>query len=174
MYAKFHHGDRRGARGRHGIYGADGGIRTLTTQLLKLQPLPVGLRRHEGAITARQSEQEDLNLHPSDPNGVLCQVELCSEIGTKERVPSQKSRSEQRDSNPHYSGPNGVLYQVELCSDVVGHEARRGTAHRNRTCLNLLVTQVRSLDRERRNSWITRESNTVRAPYQRAQGTIPS
>lgn len=46
-------------------------------------------------------------------------------------------------------------------------------ARRDRTCLGLLVEQVSSLDGQRRSSWITRESNTVRAPYQRAQGNQP-
>lgn len=65
-----------------------------------------------------------------------------------------------------------------------------GAARRDRTCLVLLVEQVLSLDSQRRveraaycvgdarthvarRPWITRESNTVRTPYQRVQGDQP-
>ena len=46
-------------------------------------------------------------------------------------------------------------------------------ARRDRTCRSLLVTEVKSLDFECRDSWITRESNAEQVVYQTTQGHQP-
>ena len=109
-----------------------------------------------------------------------CLRRLPLPVGLRRRI---ENWSEQKDSNLHLSLPRGVILPLNYAQ-----ERRSRAARRDRTCLVLLVEQVLSLDGQRRVSfvcvgdarthvarrpWITRESNTVRAPYQRAQGDQP-